>query len=31
MPFAPIEEAIAAFAAGEFLVVVDDESRENAI
>jgi len=29
MPFAPIEEAIAAFADGEFLVVVDDESREN--
>ncbi len=27
--FAPIEEAIAAFASGEFLVVVDDADREN--
>jgi 3,4-dihydroxy 2-butanone 4-phosphate synthase/GTP cyclohydrolase II len=29
MPFAPIEEAVAAFARGEILVVVDDEDREN--
>ncbi|HEX2048681.1 MAG TPA: bifunctional 3,4-dihydroxy-2-butanone-4-phosphate synthase/GTP cyclohydrolase II [Acidimicrobiales bacterium] len=29
MPFAPIEEAIAAIAAGEVVVVVDDASREN--
>src|SRR5690606_26502046 len=29
MPFAPIEEAIEAFARGEILVVVDDEDREN--
>ncbi len=29
MPFAPIEEAVAAFAAGEIVVVVDDASREN--
>jgi 3,4-dihydroxy 2-butanone 4-phosphate synthase/GTP cyclohydrolase II len=28
-PFAPIEEAIAALAAGEIIVVVDDEEREN--
>ena len=29
MPFAPIEEAVAAIAAGEIVVVVDDASREN--
>ena len=29
MPFAPIEEAIAAIARGEIVVVVDDEDREN--
>ena len=29
MPFAPIEEAVAAFAAGQIVVVVDDASREN--
>ncbi|MDQ2827181.1 MAG: bifunctional 3,4-dihydroxy-2-butanone-4-phosphate synthase/GTP cyclohydrolase II [Actinomycetota bacterium] len=29
MPFASIEEAVAAFAAGEIVVVVDDASREN--
>jgi len=29
VPFAPIEEAVAAFAAGEIVVVVDDASREN--
>ena len=29
MPFSPIEEAVAAFAAGEIVVVVDDASREN--
>ena len=29
MPFAPIEDAVAAFARGEILVVVDDEDREN--
>ena len=29
MPFAPIEEAVAAFAAGRIVVVVDDASREN--
>ncbi len=29
MPFAKIEEALAAFARGEILVVVDDEDREN--
>ncbi len=29
MPFAPIEEAVAATAAGEIVVVVDDASREN--
>ncbi len=29
MPFAPIEEAVAAFAAGKIVVVVDDASREN--
>ena len=29
MPFAPIEEAVAAFAAGGIVVVVDDASREN--
>jgi 3,4-dihydroxy 2-butanone 4-phosphate synthase/GTP cyclohydrolase II len=29
VPFAPIEEAIAAIAAGEVVVVVDDASREN--
>lgn len=29
MPFAPIEKAVAAFAAGEIVVVVDDASREN--
>src|SRR5215203_1393188 len=28
-PFAPIEEAVAAIAAGELVVVVDDEDREN--
>ena len=28
-PFAPIEEAVAAIAAGEIVVVVDDEDREN--
>ena len=27
--FDPIEEALASFAAGEFLVVTDDENREN--
>ena len=27
--FDPIEDALAAFAAGEFLVVMDDEDREN--
>jgi 3,4-dihydroxy 2-butanone 4-phosphate synthase/GTP cyclohydrolase II len=29
VPFTPIEEAVAAFAAGEIVVVVDDASREN--
>jgi 3,4-dihydroxy 2-butanone 4-phosphate synthase/GTP cyclohydrolase II len=29
MPFAPIEDAVAAYARGEILVVVDDEDREN--
>ncbi|HSG80505.1 MAG TPA: 3,4-dihydroxy-2-butanone-4-phosphate synthase, partial [Acidimicrobiia bacterium] len=29
MTFAPIEEAIAAIRRGEFVVVVDDEDREN--
>jgi 3,4-dihydroxy 2-butanone 4-phosphate synthase/GTP cyclohydrolase II len=29
MPFAPIEEAVAAIARGEMVVVVDDEDREN--
>ncbi len=29
MPFAPIEEAVAAFAAGQIVLVVDDASREN--
>ncbi|MGI8806364.1 MAG: bifunctional 3,4-dihydroxy-2-butanone-4-phosphate synthase/GTP cyclohydrolase II [Acidimicrobiales bacterium] len=29
MPFAPIEDAVAAMAAGEVVVVVDDASREN--
>jgi 3,4-dihydroxy 2-butanone 4-phosphate synthase/GTP cyclohydrolase II len=29
MNFAPIEEGIAAFARGEFVIVVDDEDREN--
>ncbi len=29
MPFAPIEDAVTAFAAGEIVVVVDDASREN--
>ena len=29
MPFAQIDDAIKAFARGEFLVVVDDEDREN--
>src|SRR5688572_32809839 len=29
MPFAKIEEALAAYARGEILVVVDDEDREN--
>jgi 3,4-dihydroxy 2-butanone 4-phosphate synthase / GTP cyclohydrolase II len=29
MPFAQIEDAVAAFARGEILVVVDDEDREN--
>jgi 3,4-dihydroxy 2-butanone 4-phosphate synthase / GTP cyclohydrolase II len=29
VPFAPIEEAVAAFAAGKIVVVVDDASREN--
>ena len=29
MPFARIEDAVAAFARGEILVVVDDEDREN--
>ena len=29
MPLATIEEAIEAYARGEFLVVVDDEDREN--
>jgi len=29
VPFAPIEEAVAAFAAGGIVVVVDDASREN--
>src|SRR3954447_12589310 len=29
MPFAKIEDALAAFARGEILVVVDDEDREN--
>ena len=29
MPFAPVEEAIAAVARGEFVVVVDDADREN--
>lgn len=29
MPFTPIEEAVAAFAAGRIVVVVDDASREN--
>src|SRR5262245_59449403 len=28
-PFAPIEDAIAALAAGQMIVVVDDEEREN--
>ena len=27
--FDPIEDALASFAAGEFLVVMDDENREN--
>lgn len=27
--FDPMEDALAAFAAGEFLVVTDDENREN--
>jgi 3,4-dihydroxy 2-butanone 4-phosphate synthase/GTP cyclohydrolase II len=29
MPFAPIEEAVAAYSAGKIVVVVDDASREN--
>src|SRR3546814_19600042 len=29
MPFARIEDAVAAYARGEILVVVDDEDREN--
>src|SRR5258706_7528102 len=29
MPFAPIDEAVAAIARGEFVVVVDDADREN--
>jgi 3,4-dihydroxy 2-butanone 4-phosphate synthase/GTP cyclohydrolase II len=29
VPFAPIEDAVAAYAAGEIVVVVDDASREN--
>jgi len=29
MPFAKIEDAIAAFGRGEIVVVVDDASREN--
>ncbi|MGH9040555.1 MAG: 3,4-dihydroxy-2-butanone-4-phosphate synthase, partial [Acidimicrobiia bacterium] len=29
MPFAPVEEAIAAIARGEFVTVVDDADREN--
>src|SRR6266542_573095 len=29
MPFAPIDEAVAAIARGEFVVVVDDDEREN--
>ena len=29
MPLATIEEAVEAYARGEFLVVVDDEDREN--
>src|SRR5437879_10139607 len=29
MPFAPIDEAVAAVARGEFVVVVDDADREN--
>ena len=29
MPFADIEKAVAAFARGEIVVVVDDEDREN--
>ena len=29
MPFAPIEDAVAAIARGEIVVVVDDEDREN--
>jgi 3,4-dihydroxy 2-butanone 4-phosphate synthase/GTP cyclohydrolase II len=29
VPFAPIEEAVAAFAAGKIVVVVDDAAREN--
>jgi 3,4-dihydroxy 2-butanone 4-phosphate synthase/GTP cyclohydrolase II len=29
VPFAPIEEAVAAFAAGQIVVVVDDANREN--
>ena len=29
MPFTPIDVAVEAFARGEFLVVVDDEDREN--
>ena len=29
MPFAPIEDAVAAVARGEIVIVVDDEDREN--
>ena len=29
MPFAPIEDAIAAINRGEIVIVVDDEDREN--
>ncbi|MRR12706.1 3,4-dihydroxy-2-butanone-4-phosphate synthase, partial [bacterium] len=29
MAFTPIDEALAAFAAGQILIVVDDEEREN--
>ena len=29
MPFAPIEDAVAAIGRGEIVVVVDDEDREN--